>query len=232
MGLKFRTETDRSDSNPIGRAIPPRGVYRCICAVHFRAVEEFGRVRDEKTPRHERGGNRLGQSRRRGHFKPNHFDPRVVRCHPSPSPAVIYYSCARTSLTRGDVVTSEETSMVGRGVSRPVSESFYFSIVQLRLAATMEYIYRLPFLVLEVPNLKLKKPSWLVKPSAMVVFSFILFSYFLVTGGQSVHLHTSPRESEIVRLIETIKFKRRVNGDRTIKKKKIELYVFVAGIVQ
>lgn len=47
----------------------------------------------------------------------------------------------------------------------------------------MEYIYRLPFLALEVPNLKLKKPSWFVKPSAMVVFSLILLSYFLVTGG-------------------------------------------------
>lgn len=47
----------------------------------------------------------------------------------------------------------------------------------------MEYIYRLPFLALEVPNLKLKKPSWFVKPSAMIVFSFILLSYFLVTGG-------------------------------------------------
>ncbi|XP_020291606.1 oligosaccharyltransferase complex subunit ostc-B isoform X2 [Pseudomyrmex gracilis] len=46
----------------------------------------------------------------------------------------------------------------------------------------MECIYRLPFLVLEVPNLKLKRPSWFVKPSAMVVFSFILLSYFLVTG--------------------------------------------------
>lgn len=51
----------------------------------------------------------------------------------------------------------------------------------------MEYLYRLPFLVLEVPNLKLKKPSWFTKPSAMVVFSFILLSYFLVTGGQINH---------------------------------------------
>lgn len=47
----------------------------------------------------------------------------------------------------------------------------------------MEYVYRLPFCVLEVPNLKLKRPSWFIKPSAMVVFSFILLSYFLVTGG-------------------------------------------------
>lgn len=47
----------------------------------------------------------------------------------------------------------------------------------------MDLVYRVPFLVLEVPNLKLKKPSWFVKPSAMVVFSIILLSYFMVTGG-------------------------------------------------
>lgn len=48
----------------------------------------------------------------------------------------------------------------------------------------MDFIYRLPFYVLEVPNLKLKKPSWFMKPSAMVVFSFVLLSYFLMTGGK------------------------------------------------
>ncbi|KAL0273485.1 UNVERIFIED_CONTAM: hypothetical protein PYX00_006138 [Menopon gallinae] len=47
----------------------------------------------------------------------------------------------------------------------------------------MEALYNLPFLFLEVPNLKIKKPSWLQQPSAMGVFSVILFSYFLVTGG-------------------------------------------------
>lgn len=47
----------------------------------------------------------------------------------------------------------------------------------------MNFLYRIPFYVLEVPNLKLKKPSWLVKPSAMVVFSMVLFSYLLMTGG-------------------------------------------------
>lgn len=60
---------------------------------------------------------------------------------------------------------------------------FFHRVVQIYFKK-MEYIYRLPFLVLEVPNLKLKKPSWFVKPSAMIVFSFILLSYFLVTGGQ------------------------------------------------
>lgn len=47
----------------------------------------------------------------------------------------------------------------------------------------MNLIYRLPFYILEVPNLKLKRPSWFVKPSAMAVFSAVLLSYFLMTGG-------------------------------------------------
>ena len=34
-----------------------------------------------------------------------------------------------------------------------------------------------------LPDLKLKKPGWLRQPSAMTVFSFILFSYFLVCAG-------------------------------------------------
>merc|ERR1711988_1646431 len=48
---------------------------------------------------------------------------------------------------------------------------------------TMEAIYGIPFTVLEVPNLKIKKPSWLKTPSAMFVFATVLLSYFLVTGG-------------------------------------------------
>ncbi|CAN8020032.1 unnamed protein product [Ixodes persulcatus] len=47
----------------------------------------------------------------------------------------------------------------------------------------MELLYSLPFYVLEVPNLKLKKPQWLHQPSAMVVYSLVLLSYFLVCGG-------------------------------------------------
>lgn len=47
----------------------------------------------------------------------------------------------------------------------------------------MQFLYELPFKVLEVPNLKIKKPVWLQQPSPMTVFSMILFSYFLVTGG-------------------------------------------------
>ena len=48
----------------------------------------------------------------------------------------------------------------------------------------MEALYGLPFHILEVPNLKLRKPGWVKPPSAMVVFAFVLLSYFLVTGGK------------------------------------------------
>jgi len=48
----------------------------------------------------------------------------------------------------------------------------------------MEALYGIPFHILEVPNLKLKKPGWVKPPSAMVVFAFVLLSYFLVTGGK------------------------------------------------
>ncbi|ELU12822.1 hypothetical protein CAPTEDRAFT_148642 [Capitella teleta] len=47
----------------------------------------------------------------------------------------------------------------------------------------MEALYAAPFAVLECPNLKLKKPSWVKPPSAMFIFSLVLLSYFLVTGG-------------------------------------------------
>lgn len=52
----------------------------------------------------------------------------------------------------------------------------------------MEYIYNLPFLVLEVPNLKIKKPSWFQQPSAMVMFALVLLSYFFVTGGKLLNV--------------------------------------------
>lgn len=45
-------------------------------------------------------------------------------------------------------------------------------------------LYSLPYNILEVPNLKVKKPSWIHQPSAMVMFSLVLVSYFLVTGGE------------------------------------------------
>lgn len=47
----------------------------------------------------------------------------------------------------------------------------------------MEQFFTIPFSVLEVPNIKIKKPSWLHQPSSTTVFALVLFSYFLVTGG-------------------------------------------------
>ncbi|KAK5875958.1 hypothetical protein CesoFtcFv8_026981 [Champsocephalus esox] len=41
----------------------------------------------------------------------------------------------------------------------------------------------MPFSVLECPNVKLKKPSWLHMPSAMTVYAAVIVSYFLITGG-------------------------------------------------
>lgn len=52
-----------------------------------------------------------------------------------------------------------------------------------RAAAVMETLYRVPFLVLECPNLKLKKPPWVHMPSAMTVYALVVVSYFLITGG-------------------------------------------------
>lgn len=48
----------------------------------------------------------------------------------------------------------------------------------------METLYSLPFSVLECPNIKLKKPSWLHMPSAMTVYAVVIVSYFLITGGK------------------------------------------------
>ncbi|XP_051579716.1 oligosaccharyltransferase complex subunit ostc [Triplophysa rosa] len=47
----------------------------------------------------------------------------------------------------------------------------------------METLVSLPFTVLECPNIKLKKPSWLHMPSAMTVYAIVIVSYFLITGG-------------------------------------------------
>ena len=52
----------------------------------------------------------------------------------------------------------------------------------------MESLYRVPFLVLECPNLKLKKPPWVHMPSAMTVYALVVVSYFLITGGNSACL--------------------------------------------
>lgn len=47
----------------------------------------------------------------------------------------------------------------------------------------MEMLYKIPFSVLECPNLKLKKPTWVKQPSAMTIYAAVLLSYFMVTGG-------------------------------------------------
>ena len=47
----------------------------------------------------------------------------------------------------------------------------------------MEVLFRGLYNVLECPNIRLKKPSFLKQPSAMTVFAFLLGTYFLVTGG-------------------------------------------------
>lgn len=49
----------------------------------------------------------------------------------------------------------------------------------------MEVVFALPFSILEIPNLKIRKPAWVQRPSAMTTFSMVLLSYFLVTGGKS-----------------------------------------------
>jgi hypothetical protein len=48
----------------------------------------------------------------------------------------------------------------------------------------MEILYQSLFSVLECPNIRIKKPSWVKPPSAMMVFSFLIVTYFLVTGGR------------------------------------------------
>merc|ERR1711931_343323 len=49
--------------------------------------------------------------------------------------------------------------------------------------SNMEALVGLPFNLLEIPNLKLKRPGWLAMPSANQTLFLILVSYFLVTGG-------------------------------------------------
>ncbi|XP_054156552.1 oligosaccharyltransferase complex subunit ostc-A-like [Oppia nitens] len=51
------------------------------------------------------------------------------------------------------------------------------------MTSMLESVYGIPYALLSVPNLKLKKPSWIKQPSPMVVYSFVLVSYFLVCGG-------------------------------------------------
>lgn len=54
-----------------------------------------------------------------------------------------------------------------------------------QIGKMFEALYSLPFSVLEVPNLRIRQPTWFHQPSAMTIFSLVLMSYFLVTGGMT-----------------------------------------------
>lgn len=56
----------------------------------------------------------------------------------------------------------------------------------LYISVAMEQFFTLPYFVLEVPNVKIKRPSWLHQPSSTAVFAVVLVSYFLVTGGTAI----------------------------------------------
>lgn len=47
----------------------------------------------------------------------------------------------------------------------------------------METLYGVPFSVLDCPGLKLKKSPWVHMPSAMMVYTLVVVSYLLITGG-------------------------------------------------
>ena len=50
----------------------------------------------------------------------------------------------------------------------------------------MESLVSVPFVFLECPHLKLKKPSWLRMPSPMFMFAVVVIAYFLFTAGNQV----------------------------------------------
>ena len=60
---------------------------------------------------------------------------------------------------------------------------FFFVITSLYRIGRMETLIGLPFKVLEIPPMRLKKPNFISMPSAMMVYGMILVSYFLVLGG-------------------------------------------------
>ncbi|XP_054426181.1 oligosaccharyltransferase complex subunit OSTC-like [Pteronotus mesoamericanus] len=52
------------------------------------------------------------------------------------------------------------------------------------LATTyVETLCQVPLLVLQCPNLTLKKLPWVNMPSAMTVYFLVVVSYFLISGG-------------------------------------------------
>ena len=52
----------------------------------------------------------------------------------------------------------------------------------------MEFVLKPIFNILTVPDLKIKKPAWITTPSPWTIFTFILLSYFLVTGKNLFYL--------------------------------------------
>ncbi|MEQ2172455.1 hypothetical protein GOODEAATRI_021255 [Goodea atripinnis] len=76
-------------------------------------------------------------------------------------------------------------SKTKKHVSRAYGGSMCAKCVRDReiISFIMETLYSIPFAVLECPNIKLKKPSWLHMPSAMTVYAVVIVSYFLITGG-------------------------------------------------
>ncbi|XP_037959700.1 putative oligosaccharyltransferase complex subunit CG9662 [Teleopsis dalmanni] len=47
----------------------------------------------------------------------------------------------------------------------------------------LEEAFTWQFNIIAPPNLKLRTPTWFHLPHPMTIFSFVLLSYFLVTGG-------------------------------------------------
>lgn len=63
-------------------------------------------------------------------------------------------------------------------------EEYAYAGLDLRICVKMiETLYNLPFHILVPPNIKVRRFG-IPMPSAMTVFSVVLLSYFLVTGGE------------------------------------------------
>ncbi|CAF3636583.1 unnamed protein product [Rotaria socialis] len=82
------------------------------------------------------------------------------------------------------ITASSTTGKYGQFTANAKSSpTIGISFLRLYKRKTMENLYRLPFTIVQCPNLKLKKPSWIRKPSNTVVLFGLLVSYFLVTAG-------------------------------------------------
>merc|ERR1712029_745736 len=51
------------------------------------------------------------------------------------------------------------------------------------LLAMADFLLKVPFSILAVPNLKFKRPGWAHQPEKSTVLFFVILSYFLITGG-------------------------------------------------